>query len=100
MLSMLLTQRKRSLTWRNFVHPGDPIGTPLETIIPHLVQNHDTVLDVKDIVTFGEALADYFFALWSQTPIALLYGGGAHQSYWKSHKVADAITQTLQEQQV
>ena len=99
MLSMLVTERKRSLTWRNFVHPGDPIGTPLETILPHIVENDDTVLDAKDIVTFGEALSDYFFALWSQTSIALLYGGAAHQSYWTSHKVADVITQTLQEEQ-
>ncbi|MBV9230200.1 MAG: hypothetical protein JOZ18_12875 [Chloroflexi bacterium] len=96
MLSMLETQRKRSLIWRNFVHPGDPIGTPLETIIPHLVQNDDTVLDAKDIVTFGEAFSDYLFAPFSQTSIALLYGGAAHQSYWTSQKVADVIAQTIQ----
>jgi len=97
---MLLTQRKRSLTWRNFVHPGDPIATPLETIMSHLVKNDNTVLDVKDIVTFGEVFSDYFFALWSQTLIALLHGGEAHQSYWDSRKVAHVIVQILQQQRV
>src|SRR5436305_837357 len=85
------------LPWRNFVHPGDPVGSPLQCIIPEMVHyNHKKYIDLQDTLMptgiFREPAQGAFFDLlslpFSKTSLAILNGGNAHNSYWQSPYVA------------
>src|SRR5438876_1187313 len=38
------------MPWRNFVHPGDPFGSTLEGILPGMVDENKTYIDLKYIL--------------------------------------------------
>jgi hypothetical protein len=101
------------LLWRNFVHPGDPIGSPLEGILPGMVDPDDKYIELKDIpvpANFAEDLhvmresflnggiglvLDVEATLMSQTVFAILDGAKAHNSYWESSRVSGGISQLI-----
>ena len=103
------------LPWRNFVHPGDPIGSTLEGILPGMVDENKTYIDLKDILvpadlaedfkdikeSFPGGILDLVLDLearaLSQTAFAILDGANAHSSYWESSQVAEAITQLIKQ---
>ena len=47
------------LPWRNFVHPGDPIGSTLEGILPGMVDENKTYIDLKDILVPADLAEDF-----------------------------------------
>ena len=99
---------KSRLPWRNFVHPGDPIASPLEGILPDMVDVDETYIDILDILvptdpaevfkeTLPKALLDLTAESFRKTVFAILDGGNAHGSYWQSERVAEVITQLIQQ---
>lgn len=100
----------RKLPWLNFVHPGDPIASPLEGILPHLVDKKKTYIAIQDrliptnmaeVLKEGipEALLDPIALPFRQTAIAILDSGHAHHSYWQSPCVAEGISLSIQQAQ-
>ncbi|NDJ25690.1 hypothetical protein GS682_29680 [Nostoc sp. B(2019)] len=85
----------RKLPWRNYIHPGDIIAYPLAKAMPSLVGG-DNYIDIKDLIVRDDGFSTFFLPL-SQTILAVLYGGSAHQTYWSSKKVAKTIAQTIQQ---
>ena len=97
LLENLHNLRGGKLPWLNFIHSGDPVAWPLERIMFDLVDGDAKYLDFKDVITHKTDLSDFLFEPVSQTILALLNGGNAHGSYWKSKEVAQSITQTIKE---
>ena len=46
------------LPWRNFVHPGDPIGSTLEGILPGMVDENKAYIDLKDKLVPADLAGD------------------------------------------
>jgi hypothetical protein len=40
----------KKLPWRNFVHPGDPIASPIEKLIPAMVDPGGKYINIQDIL--------------------------------------------------
>ena len=83
------------LPWRNFIHPGDPIGLPLEEVIPQLVDRGEQYIDIEDVLTSGSGLLEWLAKPVKSTFLALINGGNAHGSYWESEQVARTIARTI-----
>ncbi len=94
-LDSLRIELGKKLPWYNFIHPGDPIAYPLEKLLPQLVDGKSQYINVQDILTHPTSLTDLLTAPWSQTIFALLDGGEAHGSYWRSDQVAQQIAQAI-----
>jgi hypothetical protein len=94
-----LSQQRRGkpLPWWNFAHPGDPLASPLATLISELVDQEGRYLEVHDMITRSHSLEDRVTESFSQSPAALIHGKAAHHSYWNSKTVADRIAQTIKE---
>ncbi len=95
-LKSLYQELGARLPWYNFVHPGDPIGYPLEELLPSLVDGKSQYIDIQDILTHPMSLTDFMTEPFSQTLLALLHGGEAHTSYWQSDLVAQKIAQAIE----
>lgn len=96
LLASLYTKlNQNKLPWYNYAHPGDPVAYPLATLIPKLVDRNSQYLEMRDVITRNANLSDFFNQAVSQTFFALLHGGEAHGSYWKSEEVAETIAQTI-----
>jgi hypothetical protein len=98
LLENLYKSQKRPLLWRNFAHVGDPIAYPLATIIPKLISLQEPshhYLDIQDISTRGSGWLEWLAVLFQKTFLALINGGSAHSSYWKSKQVAQIIIQSI-----
>lgn len=96
LLEQLYNERgQKTLPWRNFIHPGDPVAYPLATIMPDLVDGKRQFLDIQDLVTSNADLSDFLVQPISRSFLALLHGGDAHGSYWESRDVVKAITQVI-----
>jgi hypothetical protein len=85
----------KPLPWYNFVHPGDPIGYPLEKLLPSLIDDRSKYIDVQDILTQPSSLTDFLTEPLSHTLLALIHGGAAHGSYWRSDLVASRIAEAI-----
>ncbi|MHB8599334.1 MAG: hypothetical protein ACYDER_21305 [Ktedonobacteraceae bacterium] len=97
-LQQLSQQRGgKPLPWWNFAHPGDPLASPLATLIPELVDREGRYLEVHDMITISHNLEDILTESFSQSPAALIHGKAAHHSYWTSRKVAIRIARTIKE---
>jgi hypothetical protein len=94
------------LPWRNFLHPGDPVGSPLEILLPQLVDGQAGYLDVEDVLApsnLRELLSarlpinifDFFAKLVGWSTISVLNSANAHTSYWTSNKVAQGIADII-----
>ncbi|QLE54348.1 hypothetical protein [Nostoc sp. TCL26-01] len=86
---------EKKLPWSNFIHPGDPIAYPLCTLLPQLVDGRRKYIDIQDIVTQNYSWLYFIGSLFRRTPIALIQGGDAHNSYWSNPEVAKKIAETL-----
>ncbi|MBE9224463.1 hypothetical protein IQ264_03105 [Phormidium sp. LEGE 05292] len=95
LLKNLYNFRGRQLPWTNFIHPGDPVAWPLETVLFDSVAEQKKYLDLIDFVNKNEDWSDRIFQQLSQKTLALIHGGDAHGSYWQSKQVADKIVQTI-----
>ncbi|HEY9828478.1 MAG TPA: hypothetical protein V6D19_23815 [Stenomitos sp.] len=85
----------KKLTWRNFIHPGDPVAYPLKELLMSMVDPQGQSMEFQDILTHNASLFDFLNEPLSQTALALLHGGDAHGSYWHSDQVAEAIAQAI-----
>ena len=94
------------LPWSNFVHPGDSIASPLDGILPAMIDGERTYIDFQDILVplaqvFKEpikaVLVDRITWLLRKTPISILDTGNAHSSYWRSSRVVEGITQLIRQ---
>jgi hypothetical protein len=97
LLNNLYHLRGVQLPWLNFIHPGDPVAWPLEKVMFELVDEDAKGLNFKDQITRNAGFSDLLFQPVSQTVLALLHGGKAHGSYWKSKQVAQSIAQTIKQ---
>ncbi|MGA7932457.1 MAG: hypothetical protein WCA35_02645 [Kovacikia sp.] len=88
-------QSGKVLPWRNFAHPGDPIAYPLSITLPRMVDGENKYLDIQDVITHNADLFDFLTEPVSQNVLALLHGGDAHSSYWKSQEVAQRIAEEI-----
>jgi hypothetical protein len=88
-------RQRQKLPWRNYVHPGDPIAYPLTELMTDLVDGEKKYLDIKDLITYEAGISDVLTAPISQTTLALLHGGKAHGSYWRSNEVAQEISSAI-----
>ena len=94
------------LPWNNFVHPGDSIASPLNGILPGMIDGDRRYIDFQDILVplaqvFKEpiqaVLIDRIAWLFSKTAVSVLDTGNAHTSYWRSSRVAEEISQLIQQ---
>jgi hypothetical protein len=93
--SLSKARQGKQLPWRNFIHRGDPIASPLKELLIDLVDQQQKYLEFQDILTRPVSLGDFLFFPVSQTFYALLNGGSAHGSYWYSDQVAKDISQSI-----
>ncbi|NJR49401.1 MAG: hypothetical protein HC780_07340 [Leptolyngbyaceae cyanobacterium CSU_1_3] len=92
LLQRLYSLKQKPLPWRNFAHAGDPIAYPLEGVMPFLLRGNETFVDTQDVITDkGNAFNKAF----QQKMIPLLWGGDAHNSYWTSNLVTQAISEVI-----
>ncbi|BAY20586.1 hypothetical protein NIES2100_03280 [Calothrix sp. NIES-2100] len=97
LLTNLYHKTGKSLPWRNYIHPGDPVAYPIKELMQDLIKGTDSnCLDIDDILTGEAGLLDIILDPFSQSTLALLHGGEAHGSYWNSDRVADKISHYLQ----
>jgi hypothetical protein len=85
----------KMLPWNNFIYPGDPLASPLDPIIRHMVDGERKYIKLQDILT--SAPRDWLFMLLKNSPLALLHAFTAHTGYWQNTLVADTIAQSILE---
>jgi hypothetical protein len=96
LLETLYQERQgQKLPWRNYLHPGDPLAYPLVELIGDLVDGDKKYLDIRDIISREAEMWDRLTEPVSQTTLALLNGGKAHGSYWRSDRVAQEISKIV-----
>ena len=83
------------LPWLNFAHPGDPLASPLDPLLPDMVDKDRKYVEVEDVILENVTLADHIGQLFNNSPLTLLYAGDAHMSYLKSHQVAKRIADVI-----
>jgi hypothetical protein len=108
-LQQLHEETGTPLLWRNYLHPLDPVATPIEQLVPEMLNMDRACFDVKDLLTQEPDLISQISELTIQAlggrgekgekmEIAqlLLLSGSAHTSYWSNPLVASTIIQTVQ----
>lgn len=85
----------RMLPWNNFIHPGDPLASPLDPLMPHLIDGERKYIELQDILT--GAPWDWLFMPLRNSPLALLHAFTAHTGYWQNALVANTIAQSILE---
>ncbi len=81
----------KRLPWLNFAHPGDPLASPLDPLMPDMVDQDRKYVDVEDVILNNVKLADHIGQLFNNSPLTMLYAGNAHMSYLTSKQVAERI---------
>jgi hypothetical protein len=85
-----------NLPWRNYLHPGDAVGSPLKILLPQLLGHQGQYLDVEDILAPTTDLADLLIGLVvGRSDISILSALSAHASYWNNSLVAYGIANTI-----
>ncbi|MBW4550439.1 MAG: hypothetical protein KME35_04935 [Aphanocapsa sp. GSE-SYN-MK-11-07L] len=87
-------QGKR-LPWRNFMHPGDPVASPLKELLIDLVDEQQKYLELQDILIRPSGLLNLLISPLQQNVSALLQGGDAHGSYWSNDQVSAEISKAI-----
>jgi hypothetical protein len=98
LLSNLHHKRRQPLIWQNFIHPGDPVAYPLATVIPNLINAEGRakkLLDIRDVAISGDGIFELIASLTKDSFLALINGGQAHNSYFRSEQVAQQIVQGI-----
>jgi hypothetical protein len=96
LLGNLYETEKHPLVWKNYVHPGDPIAYPLEGVLPELLDESARFVAVEDIICVKKDFLTWLTAPLRQTLVPMLGGGDAHQYYFKSDAVVQAIAKVIQ----
>jgi hypothetical protein len=96
LLTKLHEKTGKSLPWRNYIHPADPVAYPIKELMQDLAEETVNFLDIDDILTGEAGVFDFIMETFNQNTLALMHGGEAHGSYWNSNQVANKISQYLQ----
>jgi hypothetical protein len=101
-----LCRNIQSFPWRNYLHAMDIVASPIERLIPKMLNAVDSCLDVKDILTESPSLlnkaSDIVLDIMGTNKLSAdvlrlaLFAGSAHSSYWTSLAVASTIAQTIE----
>ncbi len=94
-LPISLGDKSKRLPWLNFAHPGDPLASPLNPLMPDMVDQDRKYVDVEDVILKNVTFADHVGQLFNNSPLTMLYAGDAHMSYLKSRQVADRIASVI-----
>jgi hypothetical protein len=99
-LKNLAQETGKPLPWKNYIHPGDPIAYPLEGVSEQFLGQPANVpnaaVAISDILVKTNSLSEKAMGAVSGTVMSVLYGGTAHNSYWKIPEVSKSIVTTLQ----
>lgn len=90
-----LGNEHRRLPWLNFAHPGDPLASPLDPLMTHMVDQDKKYVEVEDVILKNVTLVDHIGQLINNSPLTLLNAGNAHMSYLKSKEVAERIARLI-----
>lgn len=97
--NLLLSLRNElgmKLPWYNFMHPGDPIATPLALLLPELVDRDHQYITIEDILIPPMGLIEELANLVSQWPLSIVVGFQTHNEYFERNDVAQRIAQSIE----
>ncbi len=97
LLMNLYRELGMKLPWYNFMHPGDPIASPLAQLLPELVDRGHQYIDVQDILIPPMGLIEELTNLVSQWPPTILVGLQTHNEYFERNDVAQRIAQAIEQ---
>jgi hypothetical protein len=99
-LRNLRQNTNKALTWNNYLHPADPIAYPLEGVSEQFLgaTGPNTSVQVSDILVKTDAWNEKLLGAIQGNIISVIYGGTAHNSYWKIPEIPKAIAATIQRQ--
>lgn len=92
----------KALPWNNYLHPADPIAYPLEGITAQFFnsgftpESGEQTVKVRDVLVKTNAWSEKLMAISKSTFISILYGGTAHNSYWKLPEIPIGIINTIE----
>ena len=92
----------KALPWNNYLHPADPIAYPLEGITAQFFnsgftpESGEQSVKVRDILVKTNAWSEKLMAISKSTFVSILYGGTAHNSYWKLPEIPIGIIDTIE----
>jgi hypothetical protein len=92
MLETAFSFTQKKIPWYNFVHPGDLVAYPISALMSNMLGPSSNYLSIQDFLV-TDAGPQFLEGV---DPIAILRAGDAHQSYWKSHLVAEQIARSIQ----
>ncbi len=101
-LESLRLETGKALPWNNYLHPADPIAYPLEGITAQffnsgfIPESGEQSVKVRDILVKTNAWSEKLMAMTRSTIVSILYGGTAHNSYWKLPEIPIGIINTIQ----
>jgi hypothetical protein len=93
----LYQETGKSLPWKNYIHPADPIAYPLEGVSEQFlgVTNKNSAVTVSDVLVKTDAWNEKLMGVVQGNVLSVVYGGTAHNSYWKIPEVPKAIAATI-----
>ncbi len=97
-LQNLQAETGKAMPWNNYIHPGDPIAYPLEGITQQFFkadQSVNTIVKVSDRLVQTNSFGEKVMGLAKNTIASVLYGGTAHNSYWKLPEIPKGIIETI-----
>ena len=94
-LSTKLAGENKRVPWLNFAHPGDPLASPLDPLMPDMVDQDRKYVEVEDIILKNATFTDYIGQIINNSPLSLLHASGAHMSYLKNKQVAERIAKVI-----
>jgi hypothetical protein len=97
-LQNLQAETGTAMPWNNYIHPGDPIAYPLEGITQQFFQADRSVNDfvkVSDRLVQSNSFGEKVMGMAKSTILSVLYGGTAHNSYWKMPEIPKGIIETI-----
>lgn len=83
----------KKFPWNNYIHPGDPIGYPLERVIPNILGDSVEVKDIISKAGFFGAIVNILPSEYAQLARGIF--SNAHGSYWDDGNVADSMVEHL-----
>lgn len=92
----------KALPWNNYLHPADPIAYPLEGITAQFFnsgftpESGEQSVKVRDVLVKTNAWSEKLMAISKSTFVSILYGGTAHNSYWKLPEIPIGIINTIE----
>ncbi len=96
LLISLRNELGMKLPWYNFMHPGDPIASPLALLLPQLVDRNHRYIDIQDTLLSPVGLLEKFFNLVRQWPLTIVVGLRTHNEYFERQDVAQRIAQVIE----